>query len=359
MFSKHAVKRRDLVYMALTLADIASTCNVSKTLVSRIINNDSTLKIPETTREKVLNEIELQGYVPNQVARLLVTKNLPSYRKQAKLGYISITSKDKLGHPYFSYIIEGIHNEIEETDSKLSVVISGSEANSKAFWENLALEPLDGLILLGRIENEEIKIAIKNAAKYIVCMEDVAFDNASDFVGVDLTKTYQTAFLHLISLGYTDIGLLVGPFPDRVKYCLDYLKNKGISPNTNWIVDGDFNVNTTYSIISKTLKTQKPPRAFMSWNDEMAIGCIKALTENGYNVPKDVAIIGHDDINMASYVQVPLSTIRVYKRELGQLAVNTILERIKTQRKFPIRVEVPGKLIIRNSCGAKKSFIPN
>lgn len=110
----------------------------------------------------------------------------------------------------------------------------------------------------------------------------------------------------------------------------------------------------SYQIVAETLKSTKPPRAIMCHNDEMAIGCMRALLEAGYRIPEDVAIVGHDDIDMAGFTQVPLTTVRIYKEDIGRLAVTVLLDRIRNERKVPVHLEIPGKLIIRQSCGGKK-----
>ena len=85
----------------------------------------------------------------------------------------------------------------------------------------------------------------------------------------------------------------------------------------------------------------------------MAIGCIKALKEGGWRIPEDVAVTGHDDISLAAYVDVPLTTVHIYKKEMGRLAVKILLDRIETGRKNVVLLEIPGKLIKRDSCGWK------
>lgn len=346
--------------MRAKMTDIASLCNVSKSLISRVINNDITLKIPDSTRNRILDEIERVGYIPDHNARQLAQKisNVNSKNK-ITIGYISFTSHKKLGHPYFSHIIEGIIDEIQDCDCQLSTAMSLKQLSDDFYMHQMKnIEKMDGLILLGRIENEVLKNEIRKLAKYIVSM-DGEFDDDTDFVGSDFLKTAQLALKHLIDTGYTDIGLLVGPLESRLQGCLEFLRGKGLEPNKDWIVCGEYSADIAYQRVKELLETQKPPRAIMAWNDEMALGCMKALAEKGYKIPEDVAITGHDDINAATYTKVPLTTVRIYKEEIGRLAVQTLLERIKTKRKIIIRLEVAGKLIIRSSCGAKKKTAIN
>lgn len=84
-------------------------------------------------------------------------------------------------------------------------------------------------------------------------------------------------------------------------------------------------------------------------NDEMALGVINALLDSGYSVPNDVSVTGHDDIARSSYGKVPLTTVRIYKEEIGRLVSDLLLERINYKRKFPVKVFVPCDLVVRKS----------
>lgn len=84
----------------------------------------------------------------------------------------------------------------------------------------------------------------------------------------------------------------------------------------------------------------------------MAIGALRAIKEAGLSVPDDVAIVGMDDIEMAAFASVPLTTVKIYSEQMGRSAVNLMAERLRG-RDVPLRVVVPTRLIVRESCGAK------
>ena len=337
--------------MKFTMKDVAERCGVSKTLVSRILNNDPTLQTRPATREKVLHVIEEMGYVKNVNAQALYLAKLPEISGQLNIGYVTFASYKHQGHPYFSHIIEGIVEEAARCHVQIPFSLSVTE-----FQQNLPIvlqqyqeQPLDGLILLGTV-NDKLRRVVTKITRYVVSL-DGQFDKNSDYVGIDTSRSILLSLEHLLNLGYTDIGLLSGGNDKRLDSCKRCLWEHGLEANANWIINGEFSVDAAYERTAAALQSYRPPRAIVAYNDEMAIGCIKALQRDGWRVPEDVAVTGHDDISLSAYVDVPLTTVHVYKKEIGRLAVKTLVDRIETKRKNPILLEIPGKLIKRDSCG--------
>jgi DNA-binding LacI/PurR family transcriptional regulator len=343
--------------MKVTMKDIAETCGVSKSLVSRIVNNDRSLRVPNKTRKRIVDEIERTGYVRNVNACALSYMKNATPSANRKIGYVTFTSKTTDGHPYFSHVLEGIVDALSKTNCRLALSVSINELNSQmeSICEQFQGEnQLDGIILLGNIEIASLHNTIKKIARYVISM-DGTFDNKSDFVGVNLNESIQLAIDYVIKLGYTDVGLLCASkaHAERLQRCHFAMSQHKLAFNENWVLDGGYTYQTAYQIVKKQLESHNPPRCIVAWNDEMALGGIKALTESGYRVPEDVAMTGHDDIPIAAYADVPLTTVHLYKEELGSLAVEILLQRIENNRKFPIKVEVPSYLVKRTSCGRK------
>jgi Transcriptional regulators len=342
--------------MKVTMVDVARKAGVSKTLVSRVINNDKGLSIPDVTRKRIYDVIDELGYIPDTTARALVGKSTgtSAMSQPITIGYITFTSYEKHGHPFFSRVIHGIEEEIFAQGCKLGTTFTAEEISSvKYLRDSIKTKKMDGLIYLGSIAGP-LKEPIKEISEYGVCLDELV-DESMDFVGTDYCKSGVIAIEHLISMGYKQIGFLKGYEYSgrRLKAYIETLTSNGLSPVEEWILDGKFNMNDAYEVTSRKLSEMKPPEAFFAWNDEMAIGCMRALQEKGFKVPEDVAVIGHDDINMAAFASTSLSTVKIHKKEIGKMAVKILIERVKSKRKVPIRVEFPGKLIVRDSCGAK------
>jgi LacI family transcriptional regulator len=101
--------------------------------------------------------------------------------------------------------------------------------------------------------------------------------------------------------------------------------------------------------MAKILKQDKHPTAVFAANDAMAIGCARFLRDRGMKIPDDIAVVGFDDIEMSSHVEPPLTTVRVFKEEIGKLAVLRLVEMIKSKTRTLITTRVPVELIVRES----------
>lgn len=344
--------------MKVTMADIAKMAGVSKSLVSRVINNDKTLTIPDSTRQKIWDEIEKSGYIPDSTARALACKSMgtrPS-NQPITIGYVTFTGEEKHGHPFFSMVLRGIEEEIIAQECKLGNTFTCEELGRKVFSrEIIKVERMDGLIFLGSMESSMHEI-LMSMATHGVCLDNL-IDESMDFVGTDYGKSGVLGIEHLISLGYKRIGFISGTCEKRMRLYKRCLQEHQLSPVEEWILDAKFDMETAYTLVKRNLEEHRPPEAIFAWNDEMAIGCMRALLEKGYKIPKDIAVVGHDDISMAPYASVPLTTVKIFKEEIGKIAVRTIIDRMKSKRKIPLRIEVPAKLVIRESCGAKGNKI--
>lgn len=338
--------------MRVTMADIAKFAGVSKTLVSRVINEDKTLSIPAETRDKIWEAIHQHGYVPDTTARSLARKTIQHAEQPVTIGYVTFSSYEKIGHPYFSAILQGIEEEIHSQGCKLGFTVTVEELNQKRYLrERIQAERVDGMIYLGDIDKSFYK-ELSQLATYGVCL-DGSIDPSMDFVGTNIAYSGKLALEHLLGAGYRRIGYLGNQADIRFETYVQCLALHGLEPERDWVVDAGFVMEKAYEATRANLQRCAPPEAIFAANDEIAIGCMRAIIEAGFRIPHDVAVMGHDDINMAAFASVPLSTVRIYKEEIGKMAVKMLIDRVKSKRKIPVRVEFPPKLVIRESCGAR------
>lgn len=337
--------------MRVTMADIAKIAGVSKTLVSRVINDDKSLTIPVETRDKVWDAIQKHGYIPDTTARSLARKmSGGAGDKTITIGYVTYNSFEKIGHPYFSAILQGIEEEVYAQGCRLGSTYTVEELNRKRYLrERIQAERMDGIIYLGDIERPFYE-ALKSMASYGVCLEKL-MDPAMDFVGTDIAQSAKLAMDHLLAAGYRRIGFLGKTDDERYRIYRESLEARSLPLQPEWLLDPSYIMENAYRLTTDNLARHAPPEAIFAANDEMAIGCMRAFIEHGCRIPEDVAVMGHDDIKMAAFASVPLSTVRIYKEEIGRMAVKVLIDRVKTKRKIPIRVEFPPKLIVRDSCG--------
>ncbi len=334
--------------MRKTIKDIAEACGVSISLVSRIINNDKTLKCREETREKVLLEIERCVFIPDTHARALANTTV-SAKNGIAVGYITYKGSVLQMNPYFDKIVEGIVSALEDADCSVHRFYIDEVAKAcnrkMPLWE----KKLDGLIVFGEIENDKLKKYLIGQTKYISSIYGDEIPNA-DFIGSDLFSSMDSMLDYIKDCGYTHIGLLHGGDKKRVDHVLAYARELGLQLDEGFTFNAGNQGAIAHDGVKQRIERGLPlPQVLCCMNDEMAISAMNACLESGLRVPQDIGITGHDDILRASYSQVPLTTVHIFKKEIGQLVTQLLLERIKSKRKFAVKMFIPHELHVRES----------
>jgi LacI family transcriptional regulator len=161
---------------------------------------------------------------------------------------------------------------------------------------------------------------------------------------------------HLLEHGYRRIGLIQGPTAqthakDRLRGYCDALHNYGLSCVPELMIPGAFDEHSGYAAMQQLLQQQPRPEAVFAANDQMAIGAMAVVYENGLRIPEDVALAGFDDIEPARYLRPPLTTVHQDIVGQGQLAVRMLLARMQGSEAPPETRVIPTELVIRRSCG--------
>ncbi len=332
--------------MKRTIKDIANACGVSITTVSRIINEDVNFHCRPETREKVFKEIERTGYIPDYYARLLANNSLKA-KRDIRIGYVTYKGAQFKTNAFFDRIIEGINSILVDAGYQVYCFYIDEVVEHFRHDKPLCEKKLDGLILFGEIP-ENIMNYLSKQAKYLSSIYGSSVENA-DFVGSDMCSTMNGMLDYIKSCGFDEIGLVTGGDKKRVDAVLRYAADISLKINERYFFNAYNEMKKAYDTTISNLKESPPPKVVCCMNDEMAIGVMNALLDSGYKVPSDVSVTGHDDILKANYARVPLTTVRIYKEEIGRIIIELLLERINYKRKFPIQVMIPCEIVIRKS----------
>lgn len=332
--------------MVPTIKLIAKKANVSIATVSRALNND--LRVTVETREKVLKISNELNYKPNLLARNFVKKT--SYT----IGLILPDISDE----FFTDIIRGV-DEITYKNGFYTMVASSHKhrtiIDSITTFSHSGL--VGGVILLMSSMTDEIKNVLNHSKIPIVLIsgrnEEAGFDN----VAID---NYQGAFnateYMIKKKGFTKIAHITGPSENGDAYLrkrgfIDACKKNSIEINKSFIVDGDFTMESGYTSFMKLYGLPEKPQAIFAGNDTMALGCYDAANYLNVNIPKDISLIGFDDIFISQYLNPALTTVRVNIEEVGRTAANILLNKLNGNNgKSNPLVKIPTELIIRESC---------
>lgn len=332
-----------------TIKDIANVAGVSIATVSRILNFDKTLNVSEETRKKVFSTAEEMNYV--------TIKERKNKLKNYTIGIIcSFNEIKELSDPYFLSIRMAIEKKcLEDNIGFKSLYLSNFIKDNTYNYKDL-----DGIIAIGIFESDEIN-KLRELSPNIIFIDSSPEEWEFDSIVVDLKYGTKKALDYLYNLGHKDIGYIgakVIPHNsidgnELINYREATYKEFMIDINNyreEWVFKGNFTPEDGYMLMKEVLKLKKLPSAFFIASDPMAIGAYKAIQEEGYSIPNDISIVGFDDIATAQYLSPSLTTVKIFTDYMGEIALETLMERIREERHLSKKIVLPVKLIIRDSC---------
>lgn len=328
----------------IKLKDIARLANVSITTASYALNNRP--EVREETKKRVLDIAREYNYKPSGIARDLKMK------KTKTIGLIL----SNLAGPFYTEIINGIEEITFSSGYNLVVCSSYGGKNSTAV-RYLKEKRTDGILLMASDIEDEIIFKSANSNFPIVLLDR---DLKGDYIWsatVDNEKGAYKAVEHLIKLGYSNIGYLSGPnisLDNKQRYegYKKALETNKLKLRNEWIIHGQFTRSGGYTAAQALIAKKSYPEAIFCANDEMAIGAIEAFGDAGIKVPDQIAIVGFDDIELATYITPSLTTVKHPKYLLGNTVTHMLIQALKNDFNIS-NIKLDTQLIIRESCGGK------
>lgn len=338
-----------------TQIDVAKLAGVSRATVSYVINGQTkgSVNISSETEQLVLSAIAELGYEPDARAQALRSGNTNT---------IGLVIPD-IRNPHFWELAEVI--EQKAAASGYHILLSSTAANNEYaedIFKDLSRRRIDGLIMMGcfAAESEKTKDTVLQLIKRrlpIVEMSDRLHEKYEvDVVISDYRATTREAMSHLLSLQHRRIGLIYGVAlqkagEDRLIPYQNSLREAGLSVEQELIVNCGSTLEDAYQAARQLLNSSSRPTALIAINDLLAIGALRAASDLGLNVPTDLSLIGYDDINIAKYLVPRLTTVTKDTIRAGQDAIRLLLSRIQKPDRPYQRINIPAKLIIRESTG--------
>ncbi len=326
-----------------TIADIAKKANVSKATVSKVINGYS--GVSEKTRQIVTKVMREHNYWPSATARSLTTKQ--SY-------IIGLFMASDLNNSFFREVIPGIEKVLGSTGYDILYFADkqrGNTGTNYGYLEKCRDRQVDGAIMLSYIRDElaDFDQLLDSEIPSVYVDMNLEGPHAS-YVISNNVKSAQLAVKYLYDLGHRKIGFIDGtnlsiPVEQRLKGFRKAVKDLDIYTDSNWFFHGAFTEEFGYESMLKLSKMENRPTAVIA-QDNIAIGVIRALRDNGYNVPHDLSIVGFDDIEISSHYG--LTTVQQKKSDMGEAAARLLVDIINNQPYTPITIDT--ELVIRSSC---------
>ena len=330
--------------MTVTLKDIAERAGVTSATVSMVINNKP--NISEGTRKKVLKIAKELNYYPNVIARGLATK------KSNSIGVIV----PNLASSFIVRVLQGIkstNRDIEYTVQLFDTV--GQNESETQLFQRLARERrIDGVILISStVTDDELTVFREESVPSIVVARNCEY---LDSVYVNNEQGATDATDYLIGKGHTRIACITAenhgvPTSERLVGYKNSLKAHNIPFTEDLVFTVDDDTMTNGIEVFHRLNEVQPKitAVFVPAGDMVAIGIIKEAKKKGVRVPQDLAVVGYDDIPAAEVVEPSLTTVRQPKLEMGDYAINMIVDKIEGREAGVKHKELPTKFIIRES----------
>ncbi len=301
--------------MAIRLKDIAADVGVSTITVSKVLRNKP--DVGEDTRQRVLQRIKELNYRPNLLARGLAS---------GRSNTVGLIVPD-LVHTFFAEYAKGLKAGLRKRGYQLVLASAEEEpAMECEEIENLLARGVDALLVASCQTNSEgLRSLVESGTPYIL-IDRLLPGVATHFVGTDDFAAGLMATEHLISLGRRRIAHIGNPGvstgADRMRGYQEALRFAVIPFHQNLVVptsrleeSGD---TVGYQAMATLLRSKKHPDAVFCYNDLSAVGAIQRILEAGLSVPNDIAVIGCGNLRLATYLQVPLSSIDQNTTELGE-----------------------------------------
>lgn len=311
----------------ITILDIAKMANVSRSTVSRVINNSG--YVSEEVRDRVLKVIKETGYAPSQQAKALRTK------ETKVIGVIL----PRISTETSSKIVMGLDDVLSKEGYQVLLTNTNLQVEKEIeFLKLLVNRQVDGIVLIATNVLPELLKEIKNLPVPFVAIgqsvpgaSSVYFDDyhAAKFLTECVIKKGKR---NIAYIGVPDTDQAVGVL--RKKGYLDALKENNIEIHADWIEIGDFHPESSYECMKKIIeKTGPVPEAVFVATDRMAVGALTLLKDKNIQVPDEMSIVSIGASDLSKYVTPKLTTIEYEHKKAGQVAADLLLQKIKGEEK--------------------------
>ena len=308
----------------VTMADIARRASVSKSTVSHVING--TRFVAEDTRRRVLQAIEELDYRPSQVARSLASRRT----------YTAGLLISDVGNPFYHQVILGVEDvALQHNYSVFLFNASYDLERSRRYILSMIDRRVDGVLFMSsRLSRELIGELGKHQVPAVVLDWEVADLERVAYIVLDFEAGIREAVEHLTGLGHERFAHVSGPLDlwtarTRRDLFLRALGERGIDASSVPVVEGNLRVESGRQALGELLRLPAPPTAIFTANDLMALGVLWEARQQGLHVPRDVSVVGLDDIELASQISPELTTVRLPRYEIGCRAMEMLLDLIQ------------------------------
>jgi LacI family transcriptional regulator len=330
-----------------TIREIARAAGVSIATVSRVINGRP--DVSPQTREAVLRVVREHGFSTNRNARAL---------SGGRTGLVGVTLPI-LEAAYFAVIVSGTAEALYEHDMRIVLCPTLHQHEREVtLLDRLMHGTTDGAILmLPEESNAELRALQETGYPFVVVDPRVQLDQGIPAVSASNASGARAVVEHLLSLGHRRIGAILGPADwmattERLNGYRSALAAAGVLAARDLVVESDFSIESGEAAAAALLDLPERPTAIFGFNDNVAIGALRAAEARGLTVPDDLSVVGFDDSEQSGLVTPALTTVRQPLAEMGRMAVSLLLRLLDHQRVEAMNIELATRLVVRESTAA-------
>ncbi len=330
----------------MRIKDVAKLAGVSTATVSHVINN--TRFVRDETRQKVLSAIEEANYTPNAHARSLAA----GYSKT--LGLII----SDIANPFFPELVKSIQRRA--TDAGYDLMLANTnydESLTVSCVERMLQQKVRGVAIMTSEMDYSLIDRLAEREVAVVFLDLGPVGPHTSNINVDYESGVHAGVQHLLDLGHRRIAYVSGPrhlksAERRRAAFIEIMRRSRASLRTKpVIIEGDFSAEAGERAVKEMLELEERPTAVFCANDLMAIGALGGLRRAGARVPRDVSVVGFDDISFAALTDPPLTTIEFPRADVGSAAVEALMHTISADDAFGREFKVETRLVVRESTG--------
>lgn len=326
-----------------TIKEIAEKAGYSVATVSRVLNNDPSLTVPDETREKIYEIADKLNYRKKTVR--------PFIKNIAFLYWV--TDKEELEDVYF----KTIRIETEKLAKKYNVELVTYKISDGI---DKVPDTIEGFVAVGTFSEKELAY-LRSITSNGVFIDSSPDPHHFDSVSPDLEQITRQTVDILIEKGHKEIGFIGGTYHNpnsgeeemdlRERVFRSYMKEKGLFQEPFVFCHQGFSVDNGYYLMTKAIKElgDQLPTAFFIAADPIAVGCLQALNEHGIAIPNRVSVISVNNISVAKYVSPPLTTFQIDIKEICKNAIELLLEQIQEKRRIVKTLYLGSELVVRKS----------
>ncbi len=328
------------------IKEVAKLAGVSTATVSHVINK--TRFVSDATQRKVLDTIETAGYTPNIHAR-----NLASGQTRT-LGLII----SDITNPFFPDLVKAIQEKALELGYDVIVLNTSYQPERDVPYVQRLLELQVRGVMIMTTEMDVSVIQRLSSRRIAVVFLDIGkVGPHTSNIRVNYERGVHQAVEHLLDLGHRQIAFISGPVhfksaQIRRQAFLRTMKKYRASLHTEPVIcEGDFKLESGQQAVKELLALKNRPTAIIAANDLMAMGAMRELARAGLRVPKDISVVGCDDIWLAKLTDPQLTTIMIPRAEIGAAAVEAVLQTHSGDGRSGREIRIPTQLLVRESTG--------